>query len=83
MLKIPLDAAFQVRSHSANGQEHFPHPAGHTAFDAAQDTVGFLGCECSVGSCPASHSPLLPCLPGLTLSAHQGLDITVNIIDED
>ena len=21
------------------------HPAGHAAFDAAQDTVGFLGCE--------------------------------------
>ncbi|KAJ7405035.1 hypothetical protein BTVI_70404 [Pitangus sulphuratus] len=24
-----------------------PVPAAHTAFDAAQDTTGFLGCECT------------------------------------
>jgi len=37
----------QVGSHQsrAEGQNHLPRPAGHTAFDAAQDTVGFLGCE--------------------------------------
>uniref|UniRef100_A0A8B9FAM1 RB transcriptional corepressor 1 n=1 Tax=Amazona collaria TaxID=241587 RepID=A0A8B9FAM1_9PSIT len=27
------------------GQEHLPRPAGHTPFDAAQDTVGLLGCK--------------------------------------
>ena len=31
--------------HRAEGQDHLPHSAGHTALDAAQDTVGFLGCE--------------------------------------
>ena len=25
--------------------EYILQPAGHSAFDAAQDTVGFLGCE--------------------------------------
>ena len=29
-----------------DGQDHLPHPAGHTfCFDAAQDVVGFRGCE--------------------------------------
>uniref|UniRef100_A0A8B9GCQ8 DNA helicase n=1 Tax=Amazona collaria TaxID=241587 RepID=A0A8B9GCQ8_9PSIT len=37
----------QVRSHESRvkGQDHFPRPAGHAPFDAAQDTVGFLGCK--------------------------------------
>jgi len=26
-------------------QDHLPQPAGHAAFDAAQDEVGLLGCE--------------------------------------
>jgi len=36
-----------VRSHQSRveGQNHLPRPAGHAAFDAAQDTVGCLGCE--------------------------------------
>jgi len=36
-----------VGSHQngAEGQKHLPRPAGHIAFDAAQDTVGLLGCE--------------------------------------
>jgi len=29
----------------AEGQNPLPRPAGHAAFDAAQDTVGLLGCE--------------------------------------
>jgi len=29
------------------GQNHCPRPAGHASFDAAQDTVGFLGCRCT------------------------------------
>ena len=29
----------------AEGQDHLSQPVGHTAFDAAQDMVGFLGCE--------------------------------------
>ncbi|KAJ7414376.1 hypothetical protein BTVI_41314 [Pitangus sulphuratus] len=42
-----LDAALQVGSHQSGvkGQNHLPHPAAHSAFDAAQDTIGFLGCE--------------------------------------
>jgi len=42
-----LDAVFQVKSHQhrVEGQDHLPQPAGHSSFDAAQDTVGFLGCE--------------------------------------
>jgi len=29
----------------AEWQNHLPRPAGHASFDAAQDMVGFLGCE--------------------------------------
>jgi len=29
----------------AEEQNPLPHPAGHTAFDAAQDATGLLGCE--------------------------------------
>jgi len=43
-----LDTGLQVGSHQsrAEGQNHLPRPTGHAAFDAVQDTVGFLGCEC-------------------------------------
>jgi len=36
-----------VGSHQsrAEGQNHLPRPAGHAAFDAAQDMVGLLGCK--------------------------------------
>jgi len=39
------DPELQVGSHEsrAEGDNHFPPPAGHAAFDAAQDMVGFLG----------------------------------------
>ncbi|KAK4824458.1 LOW QUALITY PROTEIN: hypothetical protein QYF61_015836 [Mycteria americana] len=42
-----LDTALQVRSHQSRveGQNHLPQPAGHASFDAAQDTVGLLGCQ--------------------------------------
>ena len=42
-----LDTVLQVRPHhrTGEGRDHFPYPAGHASFDAAQDTVGFLGCE--------------------------------------
>ena len=29
----------------AEGQDHLPHSAGHASFNAAQDLIGFLGCE--------------------------------------
>jgi len=48
VLRAPkLDAGLQVGSHQsgAEGQNHLLRPAGHTAFDAAQDTVGLLCCE--------------------------------------
>uniref|UniRef100_A0A8B9IZ97 Rho GTPase activating protein 40 n=1 Tax=Amazona collaria TaxID=241587 RepID=A0A8B9IZ97_9PSIT len=48
MLRTPAPhTILQVRSHEsrAEGQEHLPRPAGHAPFDAAQDTVGFLGCK--------------------------------------
>jgi len=32
----------------AEGQNHLPRPAGHPSFDAAQDTVGLLGCRCTL-----------------------------------
>lgn len=28
-----------------SGQGHFPQPAGHASFGAAQDTGGFVDCE--------------------------------------
>jgi len=48
MLGAPeLDAGLQVGSHQsgAEGQNPLPQPAGHASLDAAQDTVGFLGCK--------------------------------------
>jgi len=41
------DTALLVRPHQCRieGQDHLPQPAGHTSFDASQDTFGFLGCE--------------------------------------
>ncbi|KAK4817103.1 hypothetical protein QYF61_027966 [Mycteria americana] len=48
VLRAPdLDAVLQVGSHQsrAEGQNHLPRPAGHASFDAAQDTVGLLGCK--------------------------------------
>ncbi|KAK4818827.1 hypothetical protein QYF61_019864 [Mycteria americana] len=48
MLGAPeLKAVLQVGSHEsgAEGENHLPRPADHASFDAAQDTVGFLGCE--------------------------------------
>ena len=34
----------------AEGQNPLPQPAGHTSFYAAQDTVGLLGCECTLSA---------------------------------
>ncbi|KAK4822945.1 hypothetical protein QYF61_023445 [Mycteria americana] len=51
VLRAPeLDAVLQVGSHQSRveGQNHLPRPAGHASFDAAQDTVGLLGCEHTV-----------------------------------
>ena len=50
-MKAPeLDAGLQVRSHQSgvDGQNPLPHPAGHAAFDAAEDTSGFLVRECTL-----------------------------------
>ena len=45
-----LDAVLQVGSHKSEvkGQNHLPRPAGHNSLDAAQITVGFLGCKCTL-----------------------------------
>jgi len=48
MLGAPeLDAGLQVGSDESRikGQNPLPRPAAHAALDAAQDTVGFLGCQ--------------------------------------
>ena len=44
------DAGLRVGSHwnGVEGQNHLPCPAGHAAFDVAQDTVGLLGCKCTL-----------------------------------
>jgi len=38
----------------AEGQDHLPHPAGHTSFDADKVIVGFLGCKGTL----VAHVPL-------------------------
>lgn len=40
-----VDAALQVGSHRSRGegQNCLPQPAAHPSFDAAQETIGFLG----------------------------------------
>ncbi|KAK4829762.1 hypothetical protein QYF61_006486 [Mycteria americana] len=48
MLGAPeLDTVLQVGWHKSRveGENHHPRPAGHASFDAAQDTVDFLGCK--------------------------------------
>jgi len=42
-----MDAGLQVGSQKrgAEGQNHLLSPAGHASLDAAQDTVGLLGCK--------------------------------------
>ena len=48
MLGAPeLNAVLQVGSHKsrAGGENHLRRPAGHASFDAAQNTVSFLGCK--------------------------------------
>ncbi|KAK4820817.1 hypothetical protein QYF61_007211 [Mycteria americana] len=48
VLRAPeLDAVLQVRPHQSKveRQNHLPRPAGHASVDAAQDSVGLLGCE--------------------------------------
>jgi len=50
VLRAPeLDAGLPLGSHQrgAEGQNPLPRPAGHTAGDAAQGSVGLLGCECT------------------------------------
>jgi len=39
-----LDAALQMFPHQrrAEGEDHLPWPAGHTLFNAPQDTIGLL-----------------------------------------
>ncbi|KAK4830062.1 hypothetical protein QYF61_008400 [Mycteria americana] len=51
VLRAPeLGAVLQVGSHQGRveGQNHLLQPAGHASFDAAQVTVGFLGCKCTL-----------------------------------
>jgi len=48
VLRAPeLDTGLQMGSPQSRteGQSHLPRPAGHTAFDAAREAVGLLGCE--------------------------------------
>jgi len=48
VLRAPeLDTGLQVGSQESRvkGQNHLPRPAGHASLDAAQDTVGLLGCK--------------------------------------
>ncbi|KAK4826482.1 hypothetical protein QYF61_009478 [Mycteria americana] len=81
VLRAPeLEAALQVGSHQSRAEEqnHLPQPAGHASFDAAQDIVGCLGCECTLSAhvqlfihqYPQSLSSGLPSItssPSLTL----------------
>jgi len=49
VLRAPeLGSGLQVESHQSGvgRQSHLPGRAGYAAFDAAQDMVGLLGCEC-------------------------------------
>jgi len=51
VLRAPeLDTGLQVGSHQSRAEEqnHLPLPAGHAFLDAAQDTVGLLGCKCTL-----------------------------------
>jgi len=51
-----LDTGIQIEPHKGRvqGDSRLPLPAGHYSFDAAQDTVGLLGCK----STQLVHVPL-------------------------
>ena len=53
-----LNTVLQVSSHQhrAEVEDHHPWPAGHTSFDSARDTLGFLGCK---GVCISREPRLL------------------------
>ena len=81
VLRTPhLDTVLQMRSHQhrTEGQDHLHLPAGHAAFNAAQDTVGFLGCKDTLlahvqlpihQKVSISRSMLNPFIPRLVLIA--------------
>lgn len=48
-----LDIVLPMGAHEsqAEGDNHLPCPAGHSYFDAAQDTAGLLGCKCTLLAC--------------------------------
>lgn len=52
-----LDTVLHVGSHKSRieGKNPLSQVAGHFSFDVAQDTVGFLGCRCTL----LSHVELL------------------------
>jgi len=62
MLGAPeLDAGLQVGSHESRveGQNPLPQPAGYASLDAAQDTVGFLGCKPTYSGLQVHFSELM------------------------
>ena len=75
-----LGMVLQVGSHQhkTEGQDHLLCPADHTAFDAVQDMVGFLGCESTLlahvqlaihqhPQIPFGRAVLQSCIPQLIL----------------
>ena len=60
-----LIAVLQLGSHKSRieGQNHLPWSASHISLDATLDTVGFLGCKCTLSAHVKSfikwHSPIL------------------------
>ena len=51
VLEAPgLDAVLQMGPHKSRveGNNNVPLPAGHPFFNAAQNTVGLLGCKCTL-----------------------------------
>lgn len=71
-----LNAVLHMGFHKSKieGENHFPCPAGHCSFDAAQDAADFLGCMCTlpahVHQYPKSFSTWL-------LSIHSSLSVLI------
>lgn len=75
-----------------NGDSHLPHPAGNPSVDAAQYTVGLLGCMCTLLAHVQSlqvflHGTALneffsqsPLIPGIALTQVQHLELDLVIL---
>jgi len=76
-----VDTVLQVWPHQGKleGKDNLPRPAGHSLFNASQDTVGLLGHRRTAGLWPTCCLPGHPG-PSLQSSFLAGQPITIHVV---